>query len=145
MRGLSDFEGAWAITREITDFTGGPDARLTGQCTFAPEGAGLTQAEVGTLQFAGSSVALKAERRYFWTAQGNEIAVFFDDTRFFHAFDPRGGTAQAEHDCPPDRYEVRYGFGTGALLSWTVEWRVRGPRKDYLSLTQFSRGPVPVL
>ena len=138
-RNISTFIGLWTITREITDFSGGPNAQLTGRCDFVAEGAGLTQAEVGTLQVMGSSTALKAERRYRWQAQGEVIAVFFDDGRFFHAFDPRGEEAQAEHDCPPDRYEVRYTFGVGELTAWTVEWRVRGPRKDYLSVTHFSR------
>ncbi|MEM5467963.1 DUF6314 family protein [Celeribacter marinus] len=137
MRQLIDFDGTWHITRTITDFTGGPNAQLVGQCSFTPQGGGLVQAEVGTLQLTGASVALKAERRYVWTSQGSDIAVYFDDGRFFHAFDPRGDVVSATHDCPPDRYDVTYDFSAWPL--WQVTWRVHGPRKDYTSLTEFSR------
>lgn len=135
MRDLVAFEGTWAMEREITDHSGGPDGRLTGRCVFSPEAGGLRLTETGVLEMA-ELAPMPAERRYFWRAQGAEITVEFDDGRFFHAFDPRGERAEAGHDCAPDRYDVTYDFSRWP--AWTATWRVRGPRKDYTSVTRYT-------
>jgi len=146
---LEAFAGLWRIAREIEDFAGGPNARFAGEARFTPGEAesgaegrigGLWMQECGTLRL-GESAPMLAERRYFWTEPApGSIAVYFDDLRPFHGFTPgegEGGGAAASHDCAPDRYEVRYDFAQWPL--WRAEWRVRGPRKDYLSRSTFTR------
>ena len=54
---------------------------------------------------------MRAERRYLWRDGGaGTIEVLFEDGRFFHRFDAEDPEPAAEHDCPPDRYRVRYDF-----------------------------------
>lgn len=165
---LSDFQGAWTLIRDITDFRDAQNARLTGRCDFfaQPEqsqasmsgqhplqGAShataqdtpqapltLVQHEVGELRVARAATALSAERKYLWQEQRGDapaqIAVFFEDGRPFHSFDPALATPAASHDCPPDVYEVTYDLS--AWPQWQATWRVRGPRKDYLSITHYA-------
>ncbi len=130
--GLKDFEGHWRIARRIEDRVG-PDARFTGTAVFSPDGAGLLYTETGQLQMAEQSFA--ATRTYMWHPDGRQIAVYFDDGRLFHRFEP-GVRAQAGHDCAPDRYDVTYTFGAWPL--WQAVWEVRGPRKNYRMVSDYA-------
>ncbi|ATG47268.1 DUF6314 family protein [Celeribacter ethanolicus] len=133
---LDDFAGMWRLSRHIEDALAGGTARLEGYCRFDRDGEGLLCTEGGTLTVPGQA-SLSAERRYLWRSDPAGIAVFFDDGRFFHRFDPNAAIPRADHDCAPDAYAVRYDFSGWPL--WTAEWRVKGPRKDYVSVSQFSR------
>lgn len=137
MRRLNDFAGLWQLSREIEDLAGGQRLFVQGICRFVEEEEGLMQIEEGVLTIPGQS-PLKAERRYLWREAAAGIAVFFEDGRDFHSFDPRQDQAEATHDCAPDRYEVCYDFAKWP--SWQAVWGVRGPRKDYVSVTRFERG-----
>ena len=134
---LADFEGDWRLSRRIVDYRSGAEGRLTGLCTFQREGALLRCSERGELVFGGT--ALQAERVYLWREDAGLIAVDYNDGRPFHLFNPKGHVARADHDCAPDRYEGEYDFG--AWPRWQVTWRVRGPRKDYLSVSEFENMP----
>ena len=61
--------------------------------------------------------------------------VDYADGRPFHEFDP--ARPRAAHWCDPDDYRVRYDFTRWPL--WRAEWEVRGPRKDYLMMTDYRR------
>ena len=123
---LSDFSGRWSLTRAIDDRHGG-QGHFVGSAVFTPDGRGLDYAETGTLSLAaGGSFA--ATRRYRWQAKGAEIAVFFEDGKFFHRFTP-SSTAAATHFCDPDDYGVDYDFSDWP--KWQSRWTVLGPRKDY--------------
>ena len=130
---LGDFRGIWALTRQIVQ-ANGPEGRFTGQAVFSPEGAGLRYRETGQLVLAGAA-ALQAERSYLWAAEGAQIVVRFADGRDFHRFDP--AVAKAAHWCDPDDYTVRYDFASWP--DWSSEWRVTGPRKDYVMISQYTR------
>lgn len=133
---LGDFKGGWRLTRQIDDARG-PDATFTGTALFSPLGGdGLELVEQGRLVLRGQG-AFQAERRYIWKQEGASVAVYFADGRDFHRFDPQGGTAQADHWCDPDTYEVQYDF-TGWPV-WEAQWRVTGPRKDYVMRSVYTR------
>ncbi|MFT6452010.1 MAG: hypothetical protein ACJA06_001498 [Halocynthiibacter sp.] len=151
MRELSEFLGPWRLLREITDFSGGPMGRMSGTARFdlaGPadliEGAVLAGdvvlRESGTLRL-GDGAAMAAQRSYIWRAMGDQIAVLFEDGRDFHHFERGAVRPEAHHDCPPDIYDVRYEFA-GWPGAWRAIWRVRGPRKDYESRTDFTRESV---
>ena len=54
---------------------------------------------------------MTATRDYLWRDGGaGTIEVRFGDGRFFHRFLADEPEPAAEHDCPPDRYRVRYDF-----------------------------------
>jgi len=134
---LSRFQGTWHLVREIEDFRSGKALPFDGTARFDATGPHtMLLSESGWLTtLQGGRV--HAERSYVWRSGENRIDVFFDDGRPFHSFDPRQSDPSALHDCAPDRYEVTYQFADWPV--WQMIWRVRGPRKDYRSVSRFSR------
>jgi hypothetical protein len=135
---LGDFEGVWRLERRIIDALG-PDAVFTGTARFTRDDAGLVLHEAGRLELTGQG-GFQAERRYLWRQAGAMIAVVFADGRDFHWFDPGQGVATADHWCDPDTYRVRYDFAGWPV--WQAEWRVTGPRKDYVMHSVYRRDPL---
>ena len=125
---LAALSGRWRLLRAIRHADGG-SARFSGTATWAPDGLGLRCVEDGTLEQDGRSFA--ARRETLWHASAAGIDVRFRDGRPFHRI--VGGICH--HDCPPDRYELRYDFT--AWPRWSVRWRVQGPRKDYKALSRY--------
>ena len=131
---LSAFEGTWRLARVIRGADGYETARLDGVATFAPNGLGLKLTETGVLTTGGASV--EAHRTYFWRPSPDGIEVLFDDGRPFHIIG-----ASTQHDCAPDTYLGTYDFS--AWPTWTLTWRVSGPRKDYVSASHYcALGPA---
>ena len=132
---LSAFAGVWDIERDIDDLRAGRRGRFSGSASFTPDGDGLAYRERGVLRLPDLP-EVTAERCYVWReAEDGCVEVCFDDGRFFHSFAPGLPEPTALHDCPPDRYEVRYDFS--AWPHWRACWRVRGPRKDYEMVSWF--------
>ncbi|MET4101897.1 hypothetical protein ABIE58_001321 [Roseovarius sp. MBR-78] len=129
-RRLQDFEGAWRFDRQITH-ADGQRAQVTGVAVWRREGAGLILEEAGEMHMAGHP-PMQVARRYLW---GADLAVSFEDGRFFHHVPPEGGAAA--HWCDPDQYDGSYDFSRWPRFR--VEWRVRGPRKDYHMMTDYWR------
>ncbi|MGB0507991.1 MAG: DUF6314 family protein [Pikeienuella sp.] len=136
------FRGRWKMTRKIEDRRG-PDAVFTGVAEFTPlSDAVLAYREVGELSL-GDSV-MTAERQYVWKfGQNGEISVDFSDGRYFHSFNPEQNLTQARHLCVDDIYDVQFEFDreNNGVDVWQCIWRVAGPRKDYVSHTEFVRMP----
>lgn len=133
---LADFAGDWAVLRRISDHFGAQQGSFAGQARFRPVGEALLYHETGMLVL-GSGTPVRAERRYVWRQVGGRIVVTHDDGRAFHDFEPGLGQPEARHWCDPDDYRVRYDFSCWPL--WTAEWRVTGPRKDYVMLADYGR------
>jgi Family of unknown function (DUF6314) len=134
---LQAFAGHWKVDREIEDARAGRTGRFTGRAEFRAVDDGLAYREEGTLVM-GQGPALAAARAYFWREAGaGAIEVRFEDGRLFHRFCADDPDPAAEHDCPPDRYRVRYDFARWPR--WRAEWRVNGPRKDYVTVTRYRR------
>ncbi|GIX12103.1 MAG: hypothetical protein KatS3mg118_0062 [Paracoccaceae bacterium] len=130
------FLGHWHVDRHIMDFDSGWAGRFEGRAVFSPVPGGLAYEERGTLRLGG--LRSEAFRRYLWRFPApDEVAVHFEDGRFFHRFDPRRPEAAASHYCDPDLYEVTYFFPDPR--HWRTEWRVEGPRKDYRLVTHYLR------
>ncbi len=135
-RGLADFVGHWRIERQIEDHASGQPLSFSGRATLTDEGGCLLYEEAGTLVMPGQA-GFHATRRYTWREVPGAIQVYFDDGRYFHSFDPNAAAPEDRHWCDPDTYEARYSFEYWPL--WQADWRVRGPRKDYVSRTSYSR------
>lgn len=135
MRGLDDFLGDYAVKRKITDHLTQTTTTFEGRATLSPRPGGARYAEQGHLILP--SGRFHAERTYLWQASGARIAVLFDDGRGFHDFDPVLGGQAAEHLCGADLYRGGYDFAHWP--DWSVTWQAAGPRKDYLSVTWYSR------
>ncbi|CAN5682677.1 hypothetical protein BH23PSE1_BH23PSE1_03090 [soil metagenome] len=94
----------------------------------------------GARRATGSQAALTATRDYLFRDGGaGTIEVRFADGRLFHRFDPGEDIPRALHDCPPDRYCVRYDFSRWPR--WRAEWRVEGPAKDYRIVSDYRAAP----
>ena len=134
--GLDDFAGDWQIERIIEDRRAGTEIQLTGQVRMTPDGDDYRYQEEGTLVFSDGRT-LAATRRYLWRRDGDGVAVYFDDGRYFHSFDPAAERPSARHWCDPDRYDVDYDLSDWPR--WSVRWEVSGPRKEYVTATWFRR------
>lgn len=135
---LDRFKGEWTLTREIEDFRAGAIVQFQGTAEFrASEGGRLVMRESGWLTTPQGG-RMRADRSYIWQQSApGWIDVCFDDGRPFHGFDAGHIAPTALHKCPPDRYEVTYAFDDWP--DWSMVWRVRGPRKDYRSVSRFAR------
>jgi hypothetical protein len=131
------FQGVWHVSREIDDSHSAAKGQFTGHARLWQSLDGLAYHEEGVL-ILGESAPLKAERRYFWQLQTPlRIDVFFEDGRYFHSFNPNEKQWQAEHICTPDNYVVTYDFVDSS--HWRSIWDVRGPKKSYRMVSNYSR------
>ena len=128
---LAALQGAWRVIRAIRH-DDGTRARFEGRAVWD----GARCVEEGVMRMGGA--ALQARRATSWTVDAGGIAVAFADGRPFHRIGS-GPRPSARHDCPPDRYLLRYDFGCWPV--WTCRWRVVGPRKGYRALTVHVRPP----
>jgi hypothetical protein len=136
MLARDDFAGNWQLERELIDRLGAMNGVLAGTATLTRAGdAGLTYNEVGELTLA-SGASLRAERRYLWDFTKGEIAVFFADGAPFHTFTPQGLGLGTAHLCGADLYNVTYDFRDWPR--WQAHWEVRGPKKDYASVSRYA-------
>ncbi len=131
---LDDFAGEWVLTRQITDAKYGQNGEMQGAAIFSPKNGGLLYRETGTLTL-NTGAAMQAERSYLWDTDTTGIAVRFADGSPFHRFDAVGQAQGTSHLCGDDWYNVIYDFT--AWPNWQAKWVVKGPRKDYVSVTQY--------
>jgi hypothetical protein len=131
---LSDFEGEWALDRQIEDRLLDAPVRFQGRAIFRPDGEGYRYQEVGQMTI-GDAAPMEARRAYLWFQRDGRIVVTHDDGRPFHDFDPADPVAR--HVCTPDDYRVRYDFS--GWPDWSATWRVSGPRKNYRLVSRYSR------
>ena len=134
---LTDFLGDWALSRAITDRQADKSGHLEGTAVFKRDADRLHYTETGELSYEGAP-PLVASRTYFWErAEEGGVLVRFDDGRPFHSFTLLRTMPEAQHICDPDMYYVTYSFGNWP--KWQSEWRVVGPRKDYVIISKYRR------
>lgn len=53
----------------------------------------------------------------------------------------RGWLAKSGHWCPPDQYDVEYEFKFKGvnLVEWSASYKVKGPEKDYILHSRYTR------
>ena len=134
MISLDDFIGRWRLERQIDDRLAGLRGQFIGEAVFAPDGQGVLLTETGILRY-GDGTPMQAERRYLWRADGQGIAVDFVDGRAFHWFSC--DQPEADHQCAPDHYRVRYEFDNWPV--WRAHWSVTGPHKNYRMVSGYER------
>lgn len=133
---LEDFAGCWQLRRRIIDARAGVEGAFEGTAEFRPAAVGFVYDERGWLTYAGQA-PLQATRRYLWREDGpGRIVVDQADGTAFHRFS-LGCVAEARHTCVPDFYRVTYDFS--GWPRWRATWRVIGPRKGYVSVTDYHR------
>lgn len=133
---LEDFQGRWAIRREIRDNLSNQQGKFVGIAEFSVMDDGLLYIEQGKLAL-GDAAEVNAERCYHWRGSEAEIEVLFEDGRPFHRFNLRRTMPDARHLCGADMYNVTYDFGDWP--NWSARWDVLGPRKDYRMISRYKR------
>ncbi|CAM5553354.1 hypothetical protein SALBM135S_04435 [Streptomyces alboniger] len=139
---LAHLAGEWRVTRRVVDLGDGSEGRFAGTTVFsalpAPDEGGLLHRESGTFTWRG--VARPAERtlRFLPGGEPGTVRVEFADGRFFHGLDLRRGRDTVDHPCAEDLY--RGEFEVRDTDHWRSRWRVGGPAKDLLLVTEYVRG-----
>ncbi|WP_170782646.1 DUF6314 family protein [Ruegeria lacuscaerulensis] len=131
---LSDFEGCWGLTRTIRDARAGQVVQADGLAYLRLAEDGLVYDEEVVLRIPGQA-KMTGTRRYLWRANGDGVAVFFDDGRYFHHLNLGVPQTSDHHDCAPDSYDAVYDFSNWPR--WSVRWIVSGPRKSYEMDTEY--------
>jgi hypothetical protein len=127
------FRGQWQMVRIIENVPEGVIGEFWGECSFAPDGQGLTCGENGVLRFRGADY--HSGRVSLWRfPRQSHIEVRYEDGQPFHDFD--AGQPEATHVCGDDHYRVSYDFGED---TWVSRWQVVGPKKDYVMTTRYRR------
>ena len=130
--------GAWALARTIEG-----QATMTGSAVFTEIAQDMLKyREEGRIRLADGK-EFDGHREYLFERAPGGFVVHFAETppRLFHAIGiERDGAAlagSAVHLCTPDTYDSSYRFLPDG--SFEIRHTVRGPRKDYLSATVFTR------
>jgi hypothetical protein len=129
--------GEWRIDRTIPGH-----ASMAGRAhvVLLPDGEATYRERVEVRLDSGKSWAGGCRYRYRRTEGGFDV-LFEDTRRLFQSLNFRqdGSTlvAEAKHDCAMDRYCSEYVIRVDG--SFTVRHRVHGPKKNYVSATEFHR------
>ncbi|MEZ2333374.1 DUF6314 family protein [Mesorhizobium sp. RCC_202] len=121
--------GRWQVHRVVRGFIG------SASCVFAGE-ALLTESgfsEEGEMRLGDR--AMPASRAYRLERQDGSVLVFRGDEVFIR-LDERPSQIM-HHQCGDDSYIGRLIFR--GFDEWIEAWRVKGPRKNYASISRFHR------
>ncbi len=132
---LFDFQGQWRLSRVIQDAKAAQTLHAEGTAEWAPDEEGLCYREAVTLHIPGQP-AIRGTRKYLWRTDQGQIAVHFEDGRYFHRLALGQKRINDHHDCPPDKYHASYDFSQWP--QWSVRWVVSGPDKSYEMHTRYS-------
>ncbi|MEV5431326.1 DUF6314 family protein [Streptomyces sp. NPDC052701] len=134
---LAYLAGTWRVRRSVRDLASGEAGEFSGTTRFtALREGGLLHHESGAFVWQG--VARPAERTLrFLPGPHGTADVRFADGRPFHDLDLSSGRHVADHPCAADLY--RGEFTVRDADRWRTLWRVRGPAKDLVLTTDYTR------
>ncbi|QNP73734.1 hypothetical protein IAG44_32600 [Streptomyces roseirectus] len=143
---LGYLAGEWEVERGVRDLAGGDAGEFNGTTEFRPlegdgplEEGGLLHLEGGTFRWQGVARPASRTLRFLPGPTPSAADVRFSDGRPFHGLDLSTGHHIAEHPCVADLY--RGEFSVLSPSRWRTVWRVRGPSKDLLLTTTYTRRP----
>ncbi|MDN3255979.1 DUF6314 family protein [Streptomyces mutabilis] len=135
---LAYLAGRWRTERTVRDLTSGAQGRFVGSTAFeALAGGGLLSREAGAFTWQGVTRPAERTLRYEPGAGPGTADVRFADGRPFHGLDLTSGHHVADHPCAADLY--RGEFTVRDADRWRTVWRVGGPAKDLLLVTDYTR------
>ncbi|MGW1539724.1 DUF6314 family protein [Streptomyces sp. NPDC002309] len=134
---LAYLAGRWRVRRSVRDLASGDEGHFDGTTEFAPLGGGLLHEESGTFVWRGVARPAGRTLRFLPGAAPGTADVRFADGRPFHDLDLTTGRHVADHPCSADLY--RGEFTVGDEDRWRSVWRVRGPAKDLVLATDYTR------
>ncbi len=135
---LAYLAGRWRTERTVRDLASGAEGRFEGATAFEGlTGGGLLSREAGAFTWQGVTRPAERTLRYEPGAGPGTADVRFADGRPFHSLDLASGRHVADHPCAADLY--RGEFTVRDADHWRTVWRVGGPAKDLLLITDYSR------
>ncbi|MEV5980461.1 DUF6314 family protein [Streptomyces sp. NPDC052114] len=138
---LALLAGTWHVERTVRDLADGSAGHFTGTTRFtplpAPDEGGLLHHESGTFTWRGTARPAERTLRFLPGGAPGTVRVEFADGRFFHDLDLRTGRWTTDHPCAADLY--RGDFEVADADHWRSRWRVGGPAKDLLLVTEYRR------
>ncbi len=124
------FIGTWSVRRTVIDFLAGT------RCVFSGQAVVTAYAFEETGDISIGERTLPASRSYRLERRADMISVLRADGSAFISLDGRASQS-VRHDCGADLYLGRLLFR--GPDEWAEAWRVKGPRKNYASLSRFVR------
>ncbi|MER8012006.1 DUF6314 family protein [Streptomyces sp. NPDC094149] len=135
---LAYLRGRWHVARTVRDLASGDEGQFEGTTEFSPlEGGGLKHFESGTFVWQGVPRPAERTLRFLPGNTPGTADVRFADGRPFHDLDLGTGRHVADHPCSADLY--RGEFTVRDTDHWRTVWRVRGPAKDLVLVTDYVR------
>ncbi|KAK3063527.1 hypothetical protein LTS18_014810 [Coniosporium uncinatum] len=165
--------GPWSFDRSLASkLAHTPSGTVTGTATFLPivptsesSAAEYLYTEEGTMT-TSQGLQMNTRRRYIWRlskateTSSPAVSVFFvkhdnfSPHGLFHHLQFSKSPSQiirasGSHWCEPDQYEAEYEFsakgrdGPISLGDFSITYHVKGPQKDYTSVTSFSKIGAP--
>ncbi|WP_216589338.1 DUF6314 family protein [Streptomyces brasiliscabiei] len=157
---LAHLAGRWRVLRSVRDLAGGAEGEFSGTTVFGPPdddgdvrdldgvrdlgdlgdlGGGLLHREAGTFVWQGVPRPAERTLRFLPGPAPGTADVRFADGRPFHDLDLTTGHWRTDHPCVADLY--RGEFEVYDEDRWRTTWRVGGPAKDLLLVTDYTREP----
>ncbi|MCM1976796.1 MULTISPECIES: DUF6314 family protein [Streptomyces] len=141
---LAYLAGSWHTERSVRDLASEESGHFSGTTVFGPlDEGGLLSRESGTFTWQGVPRPAERTLRYRAGSTPGTADVRFADGRPFHGLDLTSGRHTADHPCAADLY--RGEFTVLGEDRWRSVWRVRGPAKDLVLTTDYTREPAAAL
>ncbi|OAH11964.1 DUF6314 family protein [Streptomyces jeddahensis] len=136
---LAYLAGSWDVDRTVRDLASGAEGHFSGTTVFGPlnSGDGLLHEESGTFVWQGTPRPAERTLRFLPGPSAGAALVQFSDGRPFHDLDLTSGHHVADHPCAADLY--RGEFTAQSADRWRTVWRVKGPTKDLVLVTEYTR------
>ena len=122
--------GDWTVRRTMIDFLAGATYNFTGNAVVTADAF----TERAIMQIGAH--AMPASRAYKLERRGHLVGILRADGSEFIELEPKA-TQIVQHQCGADIYAGRFLFRSPD--EWAEAWRVKGPRKNYASLSRFRR------
>jgi hypothetical protein len=122
--------GDWTVRRTMIDFLAAATYSFSGNAVVTTDAF----TERGVMQIGAH--AMPASRTYRLELREHSIAILPADGSDFIELEPKA-TQIVHHRCGADVYAGRFWFRSPD--EWAEAWRVKGPRKNYASLSRFRR------
>jgi len=155
---FKNLEGVWRFNREIkSQLASSPSGIVTGQATLikTPQENPLQYfySEEGKFRLGrdtGSELDVSRQYFYEYDQTKDSINVYFATNqstpdKFFHTLNfekeqkDADWRAAGEHLCEADHYNANYIFPLKGHNTFSIEFNVRGPQKDYVASTKFTK------
>lgn len=133
---LTFFTGLWAYERRISQ----PDITVYGVASFEDIDAhSKAFHEEGAYHLNGTQYSCFQKQTWIWSEQ--KLTLLKHDGNILHVFDLEPADLplqlQHTHSCGADTYTSS--FDVLSHSQWRTTYHVSGPRKNYTSVTVFSR------